>query len=171
MSYATGADLIKRYDVRMVGDLAWDEGEEMDPGAVPDHANVAAALEDASGEIDASLITGGRYTPAQLAALTGNSLSHLKRITCAIAMAHLFERRSGGGAAEDIAEKVAKIARDNLTALRRGDNVFGVPELENGEAAVIDVETVDSIDIDNLNLLPGRMSRYFPGAETRTPRF
>lgn len=168
MSYADGEDLIKRYDVDMIGALAWDEREDMDREAVPTHPTVLTLLEDASGEIDVCLLAGGRYTPAQLAALTGNSLSHLKRITCAVAMASLFERRPG--MYEEIAERVAKTARANLTALKKGENIFGIPELENGNAGTIDVATVESIEIDNLNLLPGRMSRYFPGTAQRTPR-
>lgn len=160
--------MVQRYDVDVVGALAWDEREEMDRDAVPLHANVLIALDDASGEIDVNLLAGGRYTPVQLETLTGNSQAHLRRITCAVAMAALFERRPG--MYSEMAEAIAKIARGHLAALARGENVFGLTELISGASSTIDVETVQSIEIDNLNLLPGRMSRFFPGSAQRTPR-
>ena len=169
MSYATGEDLIQRYDVRTIAALAWDEGEQMDLADVATHPNVLTALEDASGEMDVNLIVGGRYTPAQLAGITGNSLSHRKRITCAVAMAALFERRPG--LLTETSEAIAKTARGHLASLARGENVFGIVELENGAAANVSVETLHATEIDSLNLLPGRMSAYFPGTAQRTPRY
>lgn len=168
MSYATGDDLIQRYDIDVIGALATDDREQLGRLAVPSDPNVATALADASGEIDVNLIAGGRYTPAQLAALSGGSRSHLIRITCAVAMACLFERRPG--MYTEMAEAICKISRANLAALARGQNVFGIPELANGNAATIATDTVQSIDIENLNLMPGRMSRFFPGTAQRTPR-
>lgn len=169
MSYATGSDLIARYDIDVVGQLAWDEREELDREVIATHANVLTALEDASGEIDVKLIAGGRYTPAQLSALTGNSLSLLKRITCAIAMSCLFERRPST-AFDELAEKVAKQSRDWLKSLASGDNVFGIPDAANGQAAVMVFDTVSAIDIENRNLMTARMPRYFPSTAQRTPR-
>lgn len=165
MSYATGDDLVARYDVDLVGDLATDDREPLDPVAVPNHPHVASALADASGEIDAALLSGGRYTAADLSSLTGNSLNHLKRVTCAIAMSHLFERRAG--LHEDQAEKIAKKAREFLTALRRGENVFGIPAVI--DAGTIECEGVTAVEMDNLNLLPDRMPRYFPPNDQRFP--
>lgn len=169
MSYATGADFIQRYDVDVIAALAWDEREEMDRDAVPTHPNVLTALTDASGEIDVNLLAGGRYTPDQLVDLTGNSLSHLKRITCAVAMAVLFERRPG--AYQEMADGIAKTSRGHLAALAKGENVFGLPDRVNGNAGMVSVETVQASTIDSLNLLPGRMSRFFPGTAQRSPRY
>jgi len=166
MAYATGADLITRYDVDVVGVLATDDRSAPDRSAVPSHPAVSAALADASGEVDAALEAGGRYTSDQLSALTGNRLSHLVRITCAIAIAHLYERRAVDF--PDQAEAAAKQARQHLEALRRGVNVFGIPEAQ--ETGTIDIATVEAIDIENLNLLPARMGRYFPQTAQRTPR-
>lgn len=165
MAYATGNQLIQRFDVDMVGDLATDDREGLDRSAVATHPNVLTALDDASGEIDVSLQAGGRYTAAQLASLTGNSLSHLVRITCAVAMACLFERRAGEY--PEKAEAIAKVARGHLESLRRGENVFGLPEIT--ASGVIDLATPDTIQIDALNLLPSRMARYFPGTAQRQP--
>ena len=168
MSYASGADLIQRYDVDVIGMLCQDDREEIDREVIATHANVQAALDDASGEIDVKLLAGGRYSPAQLSGLTGNSASLLKRVTCAIAMSFLFQRRTLT-AYEQLAEQVAKQAREYLKALAAGENIFGIEELVDGTAGTITTETVEAIDIENLRLMPGRMSRYFPGTAQRTP--
>jgi phage gp36-like protein len=165
MAYATGQELVKRYDVDLIGDLAQDEREPLDRSVVASHPNVAAALDDASGEIDVALLVGQRYLPEQLTTLTGFSRNHLVRITCAIAMSLLFERRPG--MRPEIAEAIAKKAREHITALNRGDNVFGIQE--NLDAGTIDTATIATVDIENLNLLPQRMPRYFPGTEQRSP--
>lgn len=167
MAYADGDDLVARYDIDVVGDLATDEREPLDRSVVPTHPHVLVALDDASGEIDVALQAGGMYTPAQLLALTGNSQKHLIRITCSVAMALLFERRPG--VRMDNREEIAKNARGHLTALRRGENVFGIAA--HIDAAVLELSTISSVEIDRLNLLPNRMEPYFPGVAQRTPDF
>jgi phage gp36-like protein len=167
-AYATGQDLCKRRDVALVGDLATDGREPVENSLVPNHPNVITALEDASGEVDVALTVGGQYTPSQLTSLTGNSRSHLVRIVCDIAFNLLILRRSGEQH-EDLAEKVSKQAREHLQALRRGENVFGLPEHQ--AASTINIETVSSVEIDQLNLLPSRMSPYFPNSAQRVSRY
>lgn len=177
--YATGDDLIKRYDIDLIGDLCQDTREELDWESeitdLTEHVNVVSALEDATGEIDVALLSGGRYTPEQLAELanpavpqnTTNSKKHLVRVTCAIAMSILVERRLDKVSMET-ADWLRKTASGFLEALRRGDNVFGIQE--NLNAGRIDIETVEAVEIENLNLMPGRMPRFFPGTDQRTPR-
>ncbi|QDV26348.1 phage protein Gp36 family protein [Aureliella helgolandensis] len=177
--YATGDDLIKRYDIDLIGDLCQDTREELDWHSditeLTEHVNVVSALEDASGEIDVSMQAGGRYTPEQLMLLitpveavdTNNSKKHLIRITCAIAMSILVERRLERVSMET-ADWLRKAAKAFLDQLRRGENVFGIPAAV--DAGTIHIDTVSSVHIENLNLLPGRMSNYFPGTAQRTPR-
>ncbi len=165
-SYADGNDLISRYDVDTVGDLATDQRESSDPSSVPNLPNVLTALMDASGEIDVALTVGERYLPSQLEALTGNSQSKLKRITCDIAMSLLCSRRVGTDYLE-LAEKVAKISRDHLRSLSNGENVFGLQSLF--DASVIDVGTISTCEIERRNLLPSRMTRFFPTDSQRMP--
>ena len=165
-AYASGTDLIARYDVDLVGDLATDLREPVEQSAVPGLPMVATALDDASGMIDVNLSTGGRYKPEDLLSLTGNSVNHLKRITCDIAMGLLLQRRTDAKY-QELAEKVVAGAKQNLTALARGENIFGIPALQN--AGTIEYQTVDAATIDNRNALPSRMGRYFPPTETVVP--
>jgi phage gp36-like protein len=166
-AYATGLDLIARCDVDQIGDLATDDREPLDRDAVATHPNVLAALLDASGEIDVALLVGGRYTPDQLAALTGNTMNHLIRITCSLAIALLCERRPSRVSAEE-AEAYRKTARAHLDALRRGENVFGIPAVL--ESGVIDTVAISAMELESLNGITERMNRYFPTSNTRLPR-
>ncbi len=166
-SAATGNDLIDRYDVDMIGDLATDDRESLYRDDVPTNSKVLAALNDARGEIEVALAVGNRYLPSQLTSLSGGSLQHLIRVECDIAMSNLFRRR-GGQAYMETAESVAKTARGHLEQLRRGENVFAMPEVQ--ASSTMDLATISTIDIDQMNLLPSRMPRYFPNPLSRIPR-
>jgi len=166
MSFAAGSDLVSRFDIRLIGDLVTDVGETLPAGDVAAHPNLATALEDASGEIVVALRAGGRYTELQLGSLTGYSLSHLKRVCCDIAMALLIKRRPIMD--EDRASEFAKQSREHLRALADGKNLFGLPEAI--EAGNLSVSHMETIEIENLNLVTERMNRFFPDTAQRMPR-
>jgi phage gp36-like protein len=121
-SYATPADLRQRYDVRTLGDLASDDDHRVHEIDIDDNDNILTALADASGEIDAALLQGERYTKADLEALTGESLSLLKRICCQLAYWYLWERRTWTD--DDRYEMARDRGRKALERLRRGEVVF-----------------------------------------------
>ena len=166
MIYANGVDLVARYDVDLIRDLITDR-EEVTRDQVSSHINVVTALEDASGEVEVALLSGGSYTVEQLEALDGNSQAHLKKIVCALAMAALHERRPEAAEREYI-EALTKSGRDAIRALRNGENVFGIAE--NIDAGIIEVTSPTVSDVRRRNDLAFRMQRYFPDAEQRLPR-
>ena len=168
MAYATGTDLVDCFDVDLLGDLAQDTREPVDPSVVKTLPNVLRMLDQASGEIDVALIAGGRYQPAQLAALTGSSQAHLVRITCTIAIALLFKRRPSAAMLE-LAKPYYDEKEKYLKDLRSGANLFNIEE--NKAASVIELQTVTAVEIDTLNLLPTRMGNYFPSSSQRTSRY
>lgn len=168
VAYATGEDLIDRYDVDLVGDLASDDRETLDREDVPTHPHVLTALEDASGEVDTALLAGGRYTTDQLAGMTGTSASYLKAIVCGLAMAALHERRPEA-VEEARIERLTKRATEAIRAIRRGDNVFGLQEQI--EATRLDLNGPSALQLRDRNGLAERMSgRFFPEAAQRLPR-
>lgn len=167
MTYATGTDLVDCFDIDLIGDLAQDTREPVDPGVVKTLPNVIRMLDQASGEIEVALISGGRYQPAQLVALTGSSKAHLVRITCTIAMALLFKRRPSQAMVE-LAKPLYEEKEKYLKDLREGKNLFNIAE--NRDAAVIDHQTVSAVELDTLNLLTTRMGSYFPSNNQRTSR-
>lgn len=123
-SYATPADLVARFDVRVIGDLSADDGKRLHPSEVTTNANVLTALSDASGEIDAALLQGRRYSKADLEALTGESLSYLKRVCCQVAYWFLWERRTW--LEDDRYDQAKDRGRKALERLRRGEHIFDV---------------------------------------------
>lgn len=167
MAYATGDDLIQRYDIDLIGDLATDERETELRDQVAEHPHVLTALDDASGQVDVALLAGGRYTVAQLQSLQGSSLSHLKAIVCALAMAALHDRCPEAVDPEYI-KRLSEQAFESLRMLRRGENVFGLDEIV--EATRTDTGGPSAIDLRNRNGLAERMHGYFPQPATRLPR-
>jgi phage gp36-like protein len=160
--------MIDRYDIDLIGDLTTDDRETVDRDLVlEENPKLQSALEDASGEVDVALLAGGRYSPAQLQNLEGHSGSHLKRIVCALTMAALYQRRPEAADAESI-KRLTEDAREAIKSLRRGENVFGLPQAI--EAGKVTVTGPTAIDIQNRNDLTARMHRFFPTAATRLPR-
>lgn len=157
-SYATPADLLKRYDARDIGDLASDTGTQVSTGSIPTDANVLAALADASGDIESALLAGNRYTTADLAAVTGNTASKLIRLTCDIAMGYLLSRRPGYDP-----ERLKAFREQNhfmLERLRKGENVFDLTAQK--DAGVIERATPTAVDVSKLNLMRDRTQNYYP---------
>lgn len=157
-AYATVAQLCERYDLRTIGDLASDTNAQVAAIALATDANVLAALDDASGEVVTALLAGGIYTEAQLDALTGKSQFKLIRLVCRIAIVYIHERRSLLSAEE--LEKYEKINNDALERLRKGENVFNIPE--NLAAGLPSADGPTTLDFNELNLIRDRASRYFP---------
>lgn len=166
-AYATGDDLIARYDIDLVGDLATDDRETLLREDVADNARVVTAIEDASGEVEVALTAGRRYSVEQLSALTGNTANHLKQIVCALAVAALHRRRPES-AKEEFIQSLTKDAREAVQALRRGENVFGLDEALN--AGVVEATGPSALQIRNRNGITERMGRYFPATDSRLPR-
>jgi phage gp36-like protein len=155
-AFATGSDLIARYDVRTIGDLVNDDGTAANSGTITGGGNavINAALEDASGEILAALRQAGRYTEADLTGLTGNSLAHLKRITCKIAFWHLWERRASWDD-DERADAARSDARRALQDLRQGVTIFDLTAPVGAGTPSVSVPTV--LEIRQSNLLVDRV--------------
>lgn len=166
MAFAQTSDLLKRYDWRLIADLSTDEGVSQTEAETLANANVSEALEDASGEIVVALQSGRRYTEADLTGLSGYSQQHLKRVCCDIAMYLLIKRRPIVD--EDQTAAIAKQAREHLRKLGDGENVFGIQE--NIDAGSLSLATPSTIEVEQLNLVTERMSRFFPRTDTRMPR-
>lgn len=158
MSYATPAQFLERYDARDIGDLCNDDGQQVSRIDLLADTKLQAALDDASGAIDAALLAGGRYTAADLVGLTGFSLSFLIRITCDIALANIWGRRPLYRFEERKACMDA--AEAHLKQLRLGENVFNVAANILAGAPTIDGPT--TVQYDALNLVRDRTRNYYP---------
>lgn len=157
-SYATPAEFLQRYDARVTGDLVDDNSDQQDPDSLLADAVLQAMLDDASGDIEAALGVGGMYTPADLAALTGNAKKHLIRICCDVAHVYLLRRRGLIPAEEHKA--AIELAEAHLERLRTGQNVFNIPGEEN--SGIIDTTGPSLVDFGNMNLIRDRTKNYYP---------
>lgn len=167
-AYATAAQLMKRYDVRILGQLVSDNGVQVGKSDLGANENLLTALADASGEIDASVLQASRYTVAQLAALTGNSANYLIRLTCTIAYGLLWERRSTLlELDEDAGDTAQKRARQALEQLRKGQQIFDIEEVKQAGLPAISTPSITRIQSLNLAVDQAR-GHYYPNR--RLPR-
>jgi phage gp36-like protein len=168
-TYASATDLVARYDIEVVGQLATDDRVRLLRDDILVHPNVAIALTDACGEFDVRVRCGNRYTALDLADLDPFSLSHLKRIICVIAMSFLFRRRPGVHA--EMAKAVREEADEWLRRLSTGEDVFGLnASAAHREAGQPALSGITSAQIVNRNFLANRMAnRCMPSVAERQP--
>ena len=164
MGYATGADMKLFFDERTLKDLASDNG--VPAATLATDERIIASLDAASGKIEAALVFAKTYSPAELAALTGNALNYLKYICCYLAMAMLIARRPEK-IKEEFAQKILEEGEGNLEKLRRGERMFYVET-----HSAVSVPTIDGISIvreERLNLMPQKTRNFYPSATNRHP--
>lgn len=169
MSYATPAQLLQRYDARTVGDLVSDDGNQVSAGDLLADANLQAALNDASGQIESALLQAERYSVADLTALVGSSSNTkyvLIRLTCDIAFQQLVERRPWYEVNESYKQRTED-ADETLERLRKGERVFDLSPVKEAGLPVADTPTRASIEQLNLTVDAARRG-YYPAR--RMPR-
>jgi hypothetical protein len=125
--YLTAAQYIYHRDARPTGDLARDDGTRLDPGSLAGDPTIEELLGAASGELESACGVGRRYTPADLAELSGNSAAYLRHIIAGLAYGYLLDRR--GDPSLPVPAFVTA-ARDALERLKEGTAIFGFLETE-----------------------------------------
>jgi phage gp36-like protein len=164
MAYALPTDLINRYDEQTLKDLVSDTGTpEVDLTANP---KILAALDDASGMIDAAVTVGEMYQVTELEALTGTAKAFLSRLTCDLAMQFLQSRRASPEMLEWLAQQ-RKMTDDVLNQIRNGGRVFGLAA--NRDAGLPKADGPTAVAHSNLNLITTRTKNYYPSVAQRFP--
>jgi phage gp36-like protein len=136
-SYATPAHIKVRYNVTRVGQLVRDDGSTASPTQLDTDANLQAALDDASGEIELAALAGQRYATTDLQALKTayaagpsnsqyNSGALLVRLTCDLAYGNLIGRKGMDAATTDAMAPRVRWAQAVLQQLRDGDRIFNI---------------------------------------------
>lgn len=141
-SYCPVGEALKRADQRLLCELCSDQGSAVAASSLLTNANLAAALLDASGDLEAALLVGGRYTPADLAALTGAALGKLYRLITRLAVCYLYERRPDLGDVPEVYQK----AEEHLEVLRTGKWIFGTVEHANAGRPSHEVERARQVE-------------------------
>jgi hypothetical protein len=152
----SAADFLSRADARVVGDLVSQDGARVDPTALLTNPVLAACLLDAQGELEAACQRGLRYSPADLAALTGAGKAKLYRVLRDLTLLKLFGLRHQGPPA-GYAE-----VEEELEQLGDGEKVFGLTE--SAAAGIMSHAALTAADVAAANLLSHRANRLFgPG--------
>lgn len=144
--YCTVSQLILHHDWQQVADRARDG--DTDRPAKADLSNtgtdagliVAAALLAATGDLESACLVGKRYTPSDLAGLTGASAARLQEIVAHLAFWKLSQRRLSSSA-DPKTTPGASQALEELDRLRDGQRIFAFTEsAEAGLPETIDPE-------------------------------
>lgn len=157
-SYCTAAQFLGFFDGRTVGDLCSDTGTRIAAAALLTDANLSLALKGASGELEAAVLLGNRYTVADLQALTStyNSGIFLARIVAGLTFRDLLRRRPD---LEIQKPPQSEEAEKIIQALSMGERIFAFSETANAGATEEDVET--SRDVDDRRMVTWHTRRYF----------
>lgn len=154
-AYATPAQFLTYYDVRQLGDLVADAGARVTAVTLLTDANLQAALNAASGEIEAACLVGDRYTPSDLNILTGMSLASLQKLCCDLAFWNLLVRRYPTAQPTES----YKAAMEKLERARLGERIWGLQE--NADAGLPKDQFVTQQTIDQLGLSTTIARRMF----------
>lgn len=157
-AYASAADLLNAHNADQVGQWCQDGKVTITPGMVLTDTRVAAALLRASGMVEAFSLRGGRYTPTDLAALTGAGAAMLKGLVVDLAFYLLARRRLKAKDAEEVAGY--KVIEDTLKALSTGEEIFGFTEIAAaGVMSAVDISVDSSQRLNRITDGPAR--RFF----------
>jgi len=152
-AYATGADCLTYHDERQWGDYLLDNNQRQI--SVANDPRIDKALKRASGMVEAACLVGEKYTPDDLAALTGASKELLVGIVVELAFWIVSGRRS-----KDVqAPPMTAWALDHLQMLRDGSRIFGLQE--SAEAGLPQTSFVTQDQIDTLNLTTNLARRFY----------
>jgi hypothetical protein len=125
--YCSTTDFQNRFDVGDIG--RWISENPEEPVSVAEFATnkkLLAALNGASGDVEAACLVGERYMPGDLAALNGNSLDFLRDIVAWLAFDRLTNIHPY--AADHPKHYRVQWAEDVLQKLRDGIRIFAFQE-------------------------------------------
>ena len=157
----TAADMLARFDFRMLLRLCFDDDAVHDETALAQSPILNAALGDACGEFRAAISVAGMYDEDQLERLTDDSLSLAKRIVCEMAASFLYSRR--GGEARETVKELRASAEEYLDRLRKGERLFSLREEDKTkeEAGRPTLMEPTVVELRNLNGVTQRARVYF----------
>ena len=135
-SMATAADMIARYDSRILGDLVSSNKVAVPEDELVDNEVLATALSSATGTVIAAVLKAERYTVEELELLTDDALDYLKDIICQVAIWRLYSRKPYSN--DKFREDCQKGYHDILSELRKGAIVFDVARAQDAGTPKID---------------------------------
>jgi hypothetical protein len=169
LAYSSPADLLNYRDAQFIGELCTDERVGLNPSEILTNARLLAIMAANEGEVEAALLMGGRYTPAQLLAMSAPSKAFLVKLICIGTLADLLEvRPEVNSQAADFYQK-QKYAY--LEDLRKGKNLFNLSDSSAFNAAAVRTDAPTVVEFESLNTIPDRtgMNRHYPPRSDSMP--
>ena len=156
-SLASPADLLLRYDARLLGQLAGDVNVQLTPAQLLTNPVIQEHLDQGAGEVFAALYVAYKYTAAELATVTNTTASLLKKLVCAQAVVTLCERR---GISYEDKFPMAANSLEMLQMLRNGERVL---DLAGNEQAGLAQAVVPAVCWQRRAGLVVTERHFFPG--------
>lgn len=136
--WITVAEFVKRADPRTIADIVGDSNKRLytkpdgtiDLTLLAADVNLLAALASASGQFEADVFVGARYSPDDLTKIfttTCNAQAFMWQIIANIAKCHVEERRMGMDPNWTMPDWY-KETKEILLRIREGDAIFGFQE-------------------------------------------
>jgi phage gp36-like protein len=160
MGYATGADMLQRYDARLLGDLVSDDGTQVSVANLPTNGNLVALLTDAQAAIDAALFVGNRYTVAQLTTLSTTAQSFLRRLNCDLCLIYLKRRRGVFNSEKD--GDLLKECDARIKGLRDGEDLLMQAVDTEAQASTLELDAPTMIPVLRRQTIRNQVRNYFP---------
>lgn len=155
-TYCPVAEFLNRTEERSVGDWVSVDGTRVLVAALATDPKVLAALRSASGYLESVALLGGRYTPTDLAALTGNAQALLYQIVSQLARMELWQGRRNPKPGDAPPQMTVSVFLDKLA---NGERIFGFQEVM--DAGRFDVDDLTNADEVARNGLVYQADRYF----------
>jgi hypothetical protein len=155
--YCTVAQMLTFCDPRPLCDLCSVDETRLTAAALQTNPILLANLLASSGVFESAATTGGRYTPADLAALTGAGQALLQRLVAKHAEGEIYRIRKQPLPDEDYDE----IVRPGgwLSMLENGERIF--PFQETQDAGRMKEQEVVESDIQARRLATTQARRYW----------
>lgn len=158
MAYLTPSEFIVRYDARRVAELLTvNVSSPVTVADLPGNSSLIEFISDASGEIEAAITVGNKYTPVDLAAMTGTAASLLKRMVSDLVWVYLLVSRGMGDGDVEAQAPRYKETKRMLAELYNGSMVFGIADNRNaGLPKVVDPNPLSTNSPSFWNMMFGK---------------
>ena len=164
--YCTGPQFVTFYDARPTAQLLSDTDIPIPIASVPTYPGLITLLMVASGKAESIALMGGRYQPADLQALTGNSANLLAWLVAALTVPLLKQRRTDV-AAPDFPQR--EEAQQWFAALEDGKTIFSTADAAAAGEMTDYVE--QDFDVEARQLATYTAARLFGTRNNRIPEF
>ena len=154
------------YDARLIGELVSDTDTRVAAADLPDDPVLAELIASVSAEIFSALTVGDRYTPTQLASLTGEA-ADLLHCMCSDGILLRLKRRRGRFNAEKDGE-LQKSYDERIKAAKDGDAFLYLPdETQKNTIAIGGPTVVDRLATPN-TFRDSPNQQYYPMRRKKT---